>query len=161
MGVYFFATTSSLNVAVTNNGTFVEVLCTPGYDEQFESEIAQLIQEEYAQATLEARVPPAQIVWLRAEMRAREEAARVIGRPLSHLLSENYDNRARLRQIAKEDPRVPMAIFHGMDDEIIPVGMGRELAHEFPFVDFFPIEGADHVSVLTLGRDQMISWMNR
>jgi pimeloyl-ACP methyl ester carboxylesterase len=91
----------------------------------------------------------------------REEAARVIDRPLSHLLSENYDNRARLRQIAKEDPRVPVAIFHGMDDEVIPVGMGRELAHEFPFVDFFPIEGADHVSVLTLGRDQMIRWMNR
>jgi len=41
-----------------------------------EEELAQLIQEEYAQATLEARVPPAQIVWLRAEMRAREDAAR-------------------------------------------------------------------------------------
>jgi hypothetical protein len=47
-----------------------------------EEEIAQLIQEEYAQAALEARVPPAQIVWLRAELRAREEAARRVVRPI-------------------------------------------------------------------------------
>ena len=47
-----------------------------------EEEIAELIQQEYAQATLEARVPPPQIVWLRAEMRAREEAARRVVWPI-------------------------------------------------------------------------------
>ena len=51
-------------------------------DEQFEEEIARLIQEEWAQATREARVPPAQIIWLRAEMRAREDAARRVTRPI-------------------------------------------------------------------------------
>ena len=51
-------------------------------DDTCEMEIAQLIQEEYAQATREARVPPAQIIWLRAEMRAREEAARRVIRPI-------------------------------------------------------------------------------
>jgi hypothetical protein len=52
-------------------------------DHEFsEEEIARLIQEEYAQAALEARVPPAQIVWLRAELRAREEAARRVVRPI-------------------------------------------------------------------------------
>jgi hypothetical protein len=51
-------------------------------DEFSEEEIAQLIQKEYAQAALEARVPPAQIVWLRAELRAREEAARRVVRPI-------------------------------------------------------------------------------
>ena len=52
------------------------------HDEQSEPDIAQLIQEEYAQAMLDARVPPAQIVWLRAEMRAREEAARRVVWPI-------------------------------------------------------------------------------
>jgi hypothetical protein len=47
-----------------------------------EEEIAQLIQDEYAQATLDARVPPAQIIWLRAELRAREDAARRVVRPI-------------------------------------------------------------------------------
>jgi hypothetical protein len=51
-------------------------------DDKFEAEIAALLQEEYAVATREARVPPAQIVWLRAEMRAREEAARRVTRPI-------------------------------------------------------------------------------
>jgi hypothetical protein len=47
-----------------------------------EDEIARLIQDEYAQAALEAHVPPAQIIWLRAEIRAREEAARRVMRPI-------------------------------------------------------------------------------
>ena len=51
-------------------------------DEQFELEIAELLKEEYAQAHQAARVPPAQIIWLRAEMRAREEAARRVVRPI-------------------------------------------------------------------------------
>jgi hypothetical protein len=51
-------------------------------DELFEAEIATLIQEDYAQARQEARVPPAQIIWLRAEMRAREEATRRVIRPI-------------------------------------------------------------------------------
>jgi hypothetical protein len=51
-------------------------------DEQFEQEIAELLHGEYEQAMSEARVPPAQIVWLRAEIRAREEAARCVIRPL-------------------------------------------------------------------------------
>jgi hypothetical protein len=50
--------------------------------DQFERELAELLHADYAQATEEARVPPAQIVWLRAELRAREEAARRVTRPL-------------------------------------------------------------------------------
>ena len=51
-------------------------------DELFEAEIAQLIHEEFAQAERQARVPPAELVWLRAEMRAREEATRRAVRPI-------------------------------------------------------------------------------
>ena len=89
----------------------------------------------------------------------REEAATIVGRALSHLLIENYDNRESLAEIVKRSPDTRVAIFHGTDDGDIPVWMGRELSQRFSFVQFFPIEGADHVSVLTIARDKIIDWM--
>jgi len=80
----------------------------------------------------------------------REEAATVVGHPLSRLLIENYDNRETLA-----------AIFHGVNDGVIPFELGRKLAQEFPAVEFFPINGAGHVSVLTHAHDKIIDWMNR
>ncbi len=90
----------------------------------------------------------------------REEAARIITSPLSYLLIENYDNRAGIAEIRKRNPEAKIAIFHGTNDEVIPVRMGRELAQKFPFIDFFPVEGANHVSVLSEAHDQIIRWMN-
>lgn len=51
-------------------------------DELFEEEIAEAIQQDYAEAQREARVPPAELVWMRAELRAREEAVRKAVRPM-------------------------------------------------------------------------------
>jgi len=90
----------------------------------------------------------------------REEAAWIITSPLSYLLIENYDNRAGIAEIRKRNPEAKIAIFHGTNDEVIPVRMGRELAQKFPFIDFFPVEGANHVSVLSEAHDQIIRWMN-
>ena len=89
----------------------------------------------------------------------REEAARIITSPLSHLLIESYDNRAGIAEIRKRNPEAKIAIFHGTKDEVIPVRMGRELAQKFPFIDFFPVEGATHVSVLSEAHDKIIHWM--
>jgi pimeloyl-ACP methyl ester carboxylesterase len=91
----------------------------------------------------------------------REEAAQVVGGPLSYLLIENYDNRKTLAKSVERNPGLRVAIFHGTDDEVIPFRMGRQLAQEFKFVEFFPVEGGDHIDVLTLAREQMIAWMNR
>jgi uncharacterized protein len=90
----------------------------------------------------------------------REEAARVITGPLSYLLIENYDNRAGIVEIRQRNPEAKIAIFHGTKDEVIPVRMGRELAQNFPFIDFFPVEDANHVSVLFEAHDKIIRWMN-
>ncbi len=90
----------------------------------------------------------------------REEAARVISSPLSHLLIESYDNRAGIAEIRKRNPEAKIAIFHGTNDEVIPVRMGRELAQKFPIIDFFPVEGANHVTVLSQAHDKIIRWMN-
>jgi uncharacterized protein len=91
----------------------------------------------------------------------REEAATVVGQPLSRLLLENYDNRETLAEIAKRNPGARIAIFHGVNDGVIPFELGRKLAQEFPAVEFFPINGAGHVSVLTRAHDKIIDWMNR
>ena len=47
---------------------------------------------------------------------------------------------------------IAIAIFHGTKDKVIPVRMGRELAQEFPFIDFFAVERANHVNVLSEAR---------
>jgi hypothetical protein len=90
----------------------------------------------------------------------REEAACIISGPLSHLLLESYDNRSSITEIRKRNPEAKIAIFHGTNDEIIPVRMGRELAREFPVIDFFAVDGANHVGVLSAAHDKIIHWMN-
>ena len=90
----------------------------------------------------------------------REEAASIFGGWVARLLMESYDNRESLAGAAKRNPAARFAIFHGNSDQVIPVRMGRELAHEFPFVEFFPVKGADHVSVLNHAHDEIINWMN-
>jgi pimeloyl-ACP methyl ester carboxylesterase len=92
----------------------------------------------------------------------REEAATVVGRPLSYLLVENYDNRACLRQLSRRQPPPRVEIFHGTRDDIIPARMGRELAENFPeFVTFHPVEGGDHLSPLFTATDKILAAMNQ
>jgi uncharacterized protein len=91
----------------------------------------------------------------------REEAATILGGWISRLLIESYDNRENLAETMRRNPNVRVAIFHGTNDEVIPVRMGRELAGEFPFTEFFAIENADHVTVFNHGHDKIINWMNR
>jgi hypothetical protein len=47
-----------------------------------DDKIAKLIQNEYALAQQEARVPPAELVWMRAQFRARQEANRKAALPI-------------------------------------------------------------------------------
>src|SRR5437588_8188869 len=91
----------------------------------------------------------------------REEAATMLGGWIARLLIESYDNRANLAEVAARNPAARIAIFHGTRDQVIPVRMGRELAREFRFVEFFAIEDADHVTVLNHAHDKIIDWMNR
>ena len=41
-----------------------------------------MIEDEYARTLQQARVPPAEVMWMQAQMRAREEAARKALRPI-------------------------------------------------------------------------------
>src|SRR5947207_15846672 len=86
-----------------------------------------------------AHHPVKRIVLVAPFTTLREEAATMVGGWISHLLIESYDNRANLSRIAKRSPIPKIAIFHGTEDEVIPARMGRELGHDFPFVEFFAV----------------------
>jgi pimeloyl-ACP methyl ester carboxylesterase len=58
-----------------------------------------------------------------------EMAQRVTGLPLGFLVTHRFDNQARLREIAAHGPG-KIIVFHGTDDEVIPLSMSRELANE-------------------------------
>ena len=85
----------------------------------------------------------------------------MVGSLPSHLLIENYDNRACLRELSRLSPAPRVMIFHGTNDDIIPVRMGRELAETFPAITSFrPVEGGDHISVLGKAASEILAAMN-
>ena len=49
------------------------------------AEVAAALMDDRDAAWREARVPPAGVVWWRAQLRAREEAARAAGRPVAFI----------------------------------------------------------------------------
>jgi pimeloyl-ACP methyl ester carboxylesterase len=92
----------------------------------------------------------------------REEAATMVGKPVSHLLIENYDNRSALRELSHRSPLPKVDIFHGTDDDTIPIRMSRELAETFPgIVKFHPIAGGDHVSVIGKAANEILAAMSQ
>lgn len=74
-------------------------------------------------------------------------AQRVVGWPCCHLLLHRYDNRARLRDIVVASTPI-IELFHGQDDQLIPLAMGQELVSEFPSIRFHPVVGADHNGIV-------------
>jgi len=92
----------------------------------------------------------------------REMAAELFSKPVSFLLRENYDNRARLRELARRVPAPRVAIFHGTADNLIPLQMARELAETAPAItQFFPIEQANHDTIVGDAMTEIIAWMNQ
>jgi uncharacterized protein len=79
----------------------------------------------------------------------RDMAKRLIGWPLCWVLVHNFDNRARLRELAARPAPPRITIFHGNDDMTVPNAMGRELASMFPaMIQFQEIPGAGHNNIL-------------
>jgi pimeloyl-ACP methyl ester carboxylesterase len=110
---------------------------------------------------LAAHRPVQRIVLISPFTTLREEAAQLVGNWVSRVVVDNYDNRENLRTVLRNNRGARVAIFHGTDDEDIPVWMGKELKQQFPAIDFFPVEGADHVTVMTIAHDQIVQWMTR
>jgi pimeloyl-ACP methyl ester carboxylesterase len=76
-------------------------------------------------------------------------ARRTVGWPLCELCRHRFNNEARLRELSERARPPRVTIFHGSDDEVIPVAMGRKLAAEFPaMIEFHEVPRAGHNSVL-------------
>lgn len=79
----------------------------------------------------------------------------VLGWPLCYLNMHPFDNRKTLKEATRE-PGARFVIFHGTEDEVIPVRMGRELAEAHPeAVTFHAVEGAHHNDILSLAGDKI------
>ena len=73
----------------------------------------------------------------------------VLGWPLCLLNRHPFDNRAALDEFARR-AGARGVIFHGTEDEIIPLRMGRELAEAHPdALEFHPVAGAGHNDILS------------
>lgn len=72
-------------------------------------------------------------------------ARHVFCHPLGWLVLDRFDNEARLAELAARSPRPEVTIIHGASDEVIPVGMGRELAAAHPgWIRFHEVPNLDH-----------------
>jgi pimeloyl-ACP methyl ester carboxylesterase len=96
---------------------------------------------------------PERVVLLSPFTSLRDMARLSVGWPLCWILKGNFDNRARLRELAAR-PRPPkVTILHGEADEVIPVAMGRELAGLVPGASFRALPDMDHNSIVADSSD--------
>jgi pimeloyl-ACP methyl ester carboxylesterase len=90
----------------------------------------------------------------------RDMARRQVGWPLCLVLRHNFDNRARLRELAARPDSPQVTIFHGDDDTTIPHAMGSELAGMFPaMIRFETVRGAGHNTITSMARQQILAAM--
>ena len=108
------------------------------------------------------RHPVQHVILIAVFTTLREEAATMVGSPFSHLLIENYDNRRALRELSRRSPSPKIDIFHGTNDDIIPIRMSRELAETFPsIVKFHPVADGDHISVIGKAANEILEAMRQ
>ena len=69
--------------------------------------------------------------WLLPFSSTMDMTKELFGVDLGFLVLHRFDNRERLEEMARRGG-VEVFIFHGSDDEVIPVAMSRELAKELP-----------------------------
>lgn len=95
------------------------------------------------------RHPPKKVVLFAPFTSLFDMAARMVGTPLAYLLTDRFDNYGRLADLDQLSARPPVLIIHGTNDDVIPVEMSRELAHDFPkLVQYYEAPGLDHVELL-------------
>ena len=88
----------------------------------------------------------------------RDASRGTVGWPLCWLLVGNFDNRARLDELAARSAPPPVLIFHGDEDTLVPQVMGRELAAAHPgMVRFVSVAGADHNDTAYLAKEQILA----
>jgi hypothetical protein len=105
--------------------------------------------------------PVDRIILLSPFTSLRDMARLAIGWPLCWLLIHNFDNSARLRELAARPNPPRVIIFHGDADTLVPITMGRQLAAMFPaMITFQSVPGAGHNTILHDARPQIMERFN-
>ena len=108
-----------------------------------------------------AHHPVRRVILLSPFTNLRDMARCTVGWPLCYLLRHNFDNRARLAQLAASPSPPRVTIFHGSDDTLVPPKMGRSLAAVFPkMITFHEVPGATHDTIAYVAEAQIYSAMN-
>ncbi|MBF0286285.1 MAG: alpha/beta fold hydrolase [SAR324 cluster bacterium] len=107
-----------------------------------------------------AKHPVEQIVLVSPFTSLLDVACRTVGKPICYLLQHRFDNQARLEEIASFSPLPQVQIIHGTLDRVIPVQMGRRLAHQFPqMIVYLEIQHANHNQIFSLSEQEIHSIM--
>ncbi len=86
----------------------------------------------------------------------RAMARQEFGWPLCEVLTHRWDNERVIDVLAGRTPRPRLSIFHGEDDPLIPISMGRALAARHPgWVDFHAIPKASHESIMDSAEEHL------
>lgn len=76
-------------------------------------------------------------------------AKRSVGVPFAFLLRHRFDNESNLKHIDEHTAGAVFTVLHGDRDEVIPVGMGRNLARAFPrVIEYKEFHGVGHNDIL-------------
>jgi len=104
--------------------------------------------------------PVKEVVLISPFTSLRDMAEIVVGRLLAKTLLDNFDNRARLAELAAWPTPPAVHLFHGNRDDVVPVRMGRELAELYPhLIAYHEIDGGDHNRILTTADQEIYQAM--
>ncbi|MEI7729475.1 MAG: alpha/beta hydrolase [Verrucomicrobiota bacterium] len=93
--------------------------------------------------------PVKQVVLLAPFTSLMDMARRIIGWPLCLALLDRFDNSARLDELAARTTPPRLHLFHGGEDEVVPVSMGKSLAKKHPtMIEFHAYSGTGHNTLL-------------
>ncbi len=101
--------------------------------------------------------------WKRGEVIAvspftsiKDMAGLTVSLPLFNLVRNRWDNRVSIETISKLDD-AKITIFHGADDQVIPISMSGELAAPYPdTVSFITKNGMGHSDIVGKLRDELV-----
>lgn len=107
-----------------------------------------------------ARMEVAEVLVVSPFTSMQAMADRLVGKPISYLLRHRFDNVKSLQRL-HENKAARVMMFHGGEDEIVPVAMGRDLGERFDgLVEFHEIDGAGHNDILSFIDTDIISLLS-
>ncbi len=90
----------------------------------------------------------------------QDMAVIVVGKLFSKMVVHNFDNRARLDELSQRPSPPEIIVFHGEQDEIIPVSMGRELAKLHPkMIRYHEIDKVGHNYIFSIAETKIYQAM--